>query len=130
MCAAVGKSHGSLTTEDMDEENGPAAVKGSVRDMEGGGAAVERGSAAVEGDSVNMKDEFAAMVGGRAAGSIAEAEGVQHIPQLAATAYAPGSFGLAMSIWHQCLFLLFFGGRDIHYMNATITTSKKRDVHA
>ena len=26
-------------------------------------------------------------------------------------------------------FFFFLGGRDIHYINATITTSKKCDVH-
>ena len=30
---------------------------------------------------------------------------------------------------HKLFFFFFLGGRDIHYINATITTSKKCDVH-
>ena len=92
VCAAVDMSSGSPKTEDMVIIDSAAAVEGGVAAAEGGSTAVECGSAAVDGDIANMEDGIAAVVGGSAAESMAEAEGMQHIPQFAATAYAPGSF--------------------------------------
>lgn len=106
MCAAVDMSQGSPTIEDMAKENVPATIKDGVRGMEGCTTAVEHGSAAVEG----VKDGFAAVVDGSEAESMAEAEGVQDVPQLAATAYAPGSFGpCPHSICALCPILYVYG---------------------
>ena len=84
VCATVDVSFSSPTTEDVVPEDGAAAVEGDV-------TAAEAGGTAVEGDSANVQHGFAAVVDGDAAESMAEAEGVQPTPQLAATACAPGS---------------------------------------
>lgn len=91
MRAAIDMSHGSPRIEDIAVETGPAVVEGAYTGAEGGSTTVESGGAAVEGDKAHAEDGIAAVAVGGAAESMAEAEGLQHIPQFAATAYAPGS---------------------------------------
>ena len=45
--------------------------------------------------------------------------------------YSPimGIFCGGLNAYCMQIFFFFLGGRDIHYINATITTSKKCDVH-